>query len=87
MTVGRSRQEIIDSYVEALGDVLGIRHAFDTCIGNALLRGISGGEKKRVSIGELLGANVKLSCWDKSVYSVSNQSNALIMPLIALLVD
>lgn len=37
--------------VDVVLDVLGIRHVKDTCVGGELLRGVSGGERKRVSIG------------------------------------
>ena len=32
-------------------ELLGLSHVADTVVGNELLRGVSGGEKKRVSIG------------------------------------
>lgn len=32
-------------------DILGLRHTADTVVGGELLRGVSGGERKRVSIG------------------------------------
>jgi len=37
--------------VEVVLDMLGLRHVADTVVGGELLRGVSGGEKKRVSIG------------------------------------
>jgi ATP-binding cassette, subfamily G (WHITE), member 2, PDR len=40
--------------------------AFDTKIGNALIRGVSGGEKRRASIAEALISNVQFQCWDNS---------------------
>jgi ABC-type multidrug transport system ATPase subunit len=39
--------------VELLIKNLGLDHCADTVVGNELLRGISGGEKKRVTIGEM----------------------------------
>lgn len=38
--------------VDAVIDVLGLRKSRGTIIGGFLRRGISGGERKRVSIGE-----------------------------------
>lgn len=52
---------------EVLMRIFGLEHARDTVVGNASLRGISGGEKKRVSIAEAMSARGKLVCWDKYV--------------------
>ncbi|KIJ53388.1 hypothetical protein M422DRAFT_43055 [Sphaerobolus stellatus SS14] len=68
---GLLQERTVNGYVKAVSDVLGISHAFNTPIGNAMICGISGGEKKRVSIAEMLGANVKLGCWDNLSYSAT----------------
>ena len=52
---------------EALMRIFGLEHAGDTVVGDAALRGISGGEKKRVSLAEVMSARGKLVCWDKYV--------------------
>jgi len=36
--------------------VLGLKKCENTVVGNALLRGISGGEKKRLTTAEMMGA-------------------------------
>ena len=52
---------------EALMRIFGLEHARDTIVGDASLRGISGGEKKRVSLAEVMATRGKLVCWDKYV--------------------
>ena len=47
--------------------IFGLERARDTVVGDAALRGISGGEKKRVSLAEAMSARGKLVCWDKYV--------------------
>jgi ATP-binding cassette subfamily G (WHITE) protein 2 (SNQ2) len=38
----------------------------DTKVGNELIRGVSGGEKKRVSIAEAMITKASVQCWDNS---------------------
>ena len=66
---GYSRKQYIDTVVNTLGNVLGLTHAFDIPVGDETIRGVSGGEKKRVSIAEMLSMHVRLACWDKCVTS------------------
>ncbi|KAM0424822.1 hypothetical protein ACHAPT_009878 [Fusarium lateritium] len=45
---------------------MGIEHTHDTKVGNAFIRGVSGGERKRVSIIECLTTRGSVFCWDNS---------------------
>ena len=47
--------------------MLNIQHTKNTLVGNEFVRGVSGGEKKRVSITESLATLSKLNSWDKYV--------------------
>jgi ATP-binding cassette subfamily G (WHITE) protein 2 (SNQ2) len=47
-------KEMLDVFPQALG----ISHAKGTLVGNEFVRGVSGGERKRVSIGEVMAAQV-----------------------------
>jgi ATP-binding cassette subfamily G (WHITE) protein 2 (SNQ2) len=46
--------------------VFGLRHTFNTKVGNDYVRGVSGGERKRVSIAEALAARGTVYCWDNA---------------------
>lgn len=46
--------------------IFGIGHTIDTRVGDNLIRGVSGGERKRVSIAEAALNGAKLQCWDNS---------------------
>jgi ATP-binding cassette, subfamily G (WHITE), member 2, PDR len=43
----------------------GISHTNNTKVGNDFVRGVSGGERKRVSIAEATLSNAPFQCWDK----------------------
>lgn len=45
---------------------MGIEHTHSTKVGNEYVRGVSGGERKRVSIIECLATNASVMCWDNS---------------------
>ncbi|KAF9224734.1 pleiotropic drug resistance ABC transporter [Gyrodon lividus] len=62
----QSREEYTKLMAEVLMRVFGLHHARNTVVGNAAIRGISGGEKKRVSIAEALSCRSRINAWDNS---------------------
>lgn len=58
------------NYAEQLRDVVmamfGISHTVNTKVGNDFVRGVSGGERKRVSIAEVTLNQSAIQCWDNS---------------------
>jgi len=50
----------------ALMRMFGISHTKYTLVGDAYTRGVSGGERKRVSIAETLASKSTVMCWDNS---------------------
>jgi len=46
--------------------VFGLSHTENTKVGNDFVRGVSGGERKRVSIAEVALSGSPLQCWDNS---------------------
>jgi ATP-binding cassette, subfamily G (WHITE), member 2, SNQ2 len=63
----RTREEYTKLVTDMLTTTFGLNHAKNTLIGNAAIRGISGGEKKRVSIAEVLATRSCITAWDKFV--------------------
>ncbi|XXG95294.1 hypothetical protein Hte_001555 [Hypoxylon texense] len=58
------------TYSQHLRDVtmamFGISHTVNTRVGNEYVRGVSGGERKRVTISEAALSRAPLQCWDNS---------------------
>ena len=52
--------------IDALLKMFGITHTRNTFVGNEFVRGVSGGERKRVSIAETLATKSSVVCWDNS---------------------
>jgi ATP-binding cassette subfamily G (WHITE) protein 2 (PDR) len=46
--------------------MFGISHTVNTKVGNDFVRGVSGGERKRVTIAEASLSYAPLQCWDNS---------------------
>ncbi|KAI4100558.1 MAG: hypothetical protein L6R37_005390 [Teloschistes peruensis] len=61
-----SDKDFQQEYRDFLLKSMGITHTFDTKVGNEFVRGVSGGERKRVSIIETLAARGSVFCWDNS---------------------
>ncbi|KAJ7512027.1 ABC-2 type transporter-domain-containing protein [Mycena galericulata] len=59
-----------EAYAEHLRDlvmaIFGLTHTLNTKVGNDFVRGVSGGERKRVSIAETTLSGSPLQCWDNS---------------------
>lgn len=64
---GITRKEFWIQITDVLMTLFGLQHVKNTPVGDAALRGVSGGEKKRVSISETLATRNLLACWDKYV--------------------
>ena len=46
--------------------VLGLSHTYNTKVGDDFVRGVSGGERKRVSVAEMMLAGSPFAAWDNS---------------------
>lgn len=64
--MGISREEYSKHMAEVAMATYGLSHTKNTKVGNDFVRGVSGGERKRVSIAEVYLSQASLQCWDNS---------------------
>jgi ATP-binding cassette subfamily G (WHITE) protein 2 (SNQ2) len=74
--VGQTRNDYINTMTDTLINVFGLDHARNTFVGDAILPGVSGGEKKRVSIAEALALRSLINSWDKYVFGYYSSLSA-----------
>lgn len=64
--MGMTRDEFSHTVTEITMAVTGLSHTYNTKVGDDFVRGVSGGERKRVSIAEMMLAGSPLAAWDNS---------------------
>jgi ATP-binding cassette subfamily G (WHITE) protein 2 (PDR) len=69
-----------DMFAKHMRDIVmatfGITHTVDTRVGDDYIRGVSGGERKRVTIAEAALSGAPLQCWDNSTRGLDS-ANAI----------
>lgn len=73
---GLSRDEYCNHMRDVVMSMYGISHTVNTRVGNEYVRGVSGGERKRVTIAEATLSSAPLQCWDNSTRGLDS-ANAL----------
>ena len=63
---GLSRHEFNEKVEDMLLRMLNISHTKQTYVGDEFVRGVSGGERKRVSIAEMMATRAHVLCFDNS---------------------
>jgi ABC-type multidrug transport system ATPase subunit len=63
---GISGAEFNASVKDMLLKMLNIVCTENTLVGDSFVRGVSGGERKRVSIAEMMTTRARVQCWDNS---------------------
>lgn len=63
---GESRKEYVKEFLRVVSKLFWIEHTMNTKVGDEMIRGVSGGEKKRVSIAEAMITKASTQCWDNS---------------------
>jgi len=73
---GIDRQDFARRQRDVIMAVFGISHTLNTPVGNDFIRGVSGGERKRVTIAEAALSGAPLQCWDNSTRGLDS-ANAI----------
>lgn len=63
---GESRADYISEFLRIVTKLFWIEHTLDTRVGDEFVRGVSGGERKRVSIAEAMITRASVQAWDNS---------------------
>lgn len=63
---GESRKDYVREFLRVVTKLFWIEHTLGTKVGNEFVRGVSGGEKKRVSIAEAMITKASVQMWDNS---------------------
>jgi len=63
---GESRSDYVKEFLRVVSKLFWIEHTMNTKVGNEFVRGVSGGEKKRVSIAEAMITKASVQAWDNS---------------------
>ncbi|CAG8910041.1 unnamed protein product [Penicillium egyptiacum] len=61
-----SRAEFAKYMAQIVMAIFGLSHTYNTRVGDDFIRGVSGGERKRVSIAEMAVAHAPIAAWDNS---------------------
>ncbi|OCK79908.1 hypothetical protein K432DRAFT_426134 [Lepidopterella palustris CBS 459.81] len=70
-----SRKAYARKMRDILGTAFGLRHTFDTKVGNDFIRGVSGGERRRVTIAEMLMTRASVTYWDNPTRGLDSSTS------------
>ncbi|KAI1105535.1 ABC-2 type transporter-domain-containing protein [Jackrogersella minutella] len=84
---GMSRKEFCQQVARIVMAVCGLSHTYNTRVGNDFVRGVSGGERKRVSIAEMMLAGSSISAWDNSTRGLDSATSLKFVQSLRLASD
>ncbi|CAO2657983.1 Nn.00g072430.m01.CDS01 [Neocucurbitaria sp. VM-36] len=72
---GITRKKYIETVRDIMLEAFGLKHTAGTRVGNDFVRGVSGGERRRVSIAEMLLTRACVSCWDNPTKGLDSSTS------------
>ncbi|RJE21547.1 ABC multidrug transporter [Aspergillus sclerotialis] len=70
----RKRKDFVQEKRDDILDSLGINHTKKTLVGNEFIRGVSGGERKRVSLAEVMAGQSPVQMWDNPIRGLDSKA-------------
>ncbi|KAJ5163927.1 uncharacterized protein N7500_005757 [Penicillium coprophilum] len=70
----RNRKDFVQNQRDDILESLGIGHTKKNLVGNEYIRGVSGGERKRVSLAEVLAGQSPVQMWDNPTRGLDSKS-------------
>ncbi|KAJ5771410.1 uncharacterized protein N7511_003461 [Penicillium nucicola] len=70
----KNRKDFVQDHRDGILDSLGISHTKKTMVGNEFIRGVSGGERKRVSLAEVMAGQSPVQMWDNPTRGLDSKS-------------
>ncbi|KKF95265.1 ABC transporter G family member 11 [Ceratocystis platani] len=67
--------------------ILDIEDTINTAVGNEYIRGVSGGQRKRVSVAEVLTTSASVYCWDNSTRGLDASSALALIKALRAMTD
>lgn len=71
---GRNHTAPASVISQEVGSTFHLDGALKTKVGNAMIRGLSGGEKRRTSLAEAFLGDAQLQCWDNSTRGLDSST-------------
>ncbi|KAI2084684.1 Multidrug resistance protein [Ophidiomyces ophidiicola] len=71
---GVTRHQYAEHMRDVVMSMLSLSHTVNTKVGNEYIRGVSGGERKRISIAETTLSGSPLQCWDNSTRGLDSST-------------
>ncbi|KAI7832790.1 ABC-2 type transporter-domain-containing protein [Gamsiella multidivaricata] len=68
------KKQFVNEFLDVLTKMYGLTKQVETVVGNAFIRGISGGERKRLSIAEQMATRSSINMWDGSTRGLDASS-------------
>lgn len=84
---GASRKEWAKHITSVIMAVYGLSHTYNTKVGDDFVRGVSGGERKRVSIAEMALSGSPLAAWDNSTRGLDSATALKFVQSLRLTAD
>ncbi|KAB8078723.1 ABC-2 type transporter-domain-containing protein [Aspergillus leporis] len=82
-----TREEFAKHITQVTMAIFGLSHTYNTKVGNDFVRGVSGGERKRVSIAEMALAHAPLAAWDNSTRGLDSATALKFVEALRLFAD